>query len=93
MHFLHHDWLSLLIIPSRSSGVVYTAIQLQLGVATSRVKGPVATLIVSWGKAETKMLQWEGGEIGLSKEDQRRQEGGTDFQQEENRAHLTASVL
>lgn len=39
------------------------------------------------------MLQWEEGEIGLSKEDQWRQEGRTDFWQEESRVHLTASVL
>lgn len=57
----HHDWLSLLIIPSRSSGLVYTAIQLQLGVATLRVKGPVATLDCFMGESRNQDASVGGG--------------------------------
>lgn len=90
-----HDWLSLLIIPSRSSGEVYTAIQLQHGVATLGVKGPLARLDCFMGKSRNQdaSVGKAGGEIGLSKGDQRRQEEGTDFRREEHRAHLAASVL
>lgn len=58
-----HDWLSLLIIPSRSSGEVYTAIQLQHGVATLGVKGPLATLDCFMGESRNQDASvGEGGE-------------------------------
>lgn len=56
-----HDWLSLLIIPSRSSGEVYTAIQLQLGAATLRVKGPVAMLDGFMGESRNQDASVGGG--------------------------------
>lgn len=50
----HRDWLSLLIIHSRSSGKVYTAIQLQHGVATLPQKGSFAMLDCFMGESRNQ---------------------------------------
>lgn len=56
-----HDWLSLFIIHSRSSGEVYTAIQLQHGAATLRVKGPAMTLDCFTGESRNQDASVGGG--------------------------------
>lgn len=89
----HHDWLSLLIIPSRSSGEVYTSNSAPAWSYYITGEGSCCDVLFYGGKQKPRCFSGRWGEIGLSKEDQRRQEGGTDFRQEKSRAHLTASML
>lgn len=89
-----HDWLSLLIIPSRSSGEVYSAIQLQYGVATLGVKSPLTTLDCFMGESRNQDVSLEEGRNWFFRGRSKEARGGDWFlARGEHRAHLTASVL
>lgn len=85
-----HFWSSPPILPGRSTQQFSFALEL----LCDGQRVCCNTELFLRGKSRSQdALAVEGGRIGLSREDQRSREKGTDFRQEENRAHLAASGL